>query len=92
MSERPFKVVPTRTAKVSGREVRWYRIPPERELILDPRRTYDVECKIDRFSDTLWIFSMTRRFGDNSTKHLPSLESAEQYWRTWLERRTQPRW
>lgn len=92
VAERPFEVVPKRIAKVSGREVRWYRIPPERELIQDPRRSYDVECKIDRFSDTLWIFSLSRRFNGGSTKNLPSLETAEQHWRTWLERRTQPRW
>jgi hypothetical protein len=84
--------VPTRTKTVSGREVRWYRIPFDHVLKQSPSRTSRVEAKIERFSDTLWIVRIVEAVGAGSTKDMPSLEAAEAYWTKWMERRTERRW
>jgi len=85
-------IEPSRAKTVSGREVRWYRIPHDRVLTQAPSRTHKVEAKIERFSDTLWIVRIVEALGAGGTKDMPSLEAAEDYWRTWMERRTERRW
>lgn len=86
------KVEPSLIRTIGGREVRWYAIPWDRVLKQQPSRTRNVKAKIERFSDTLWIVTVAEAVGATGTKDMPSLEAAEEYWRTWMERRTEPRW
>lgn len=90
--KRPDRPVAHRIRTVSGRENRWYRIPADRVLVQAPQRTHLVEARLERFSETLWIGTIARRFADGSRKEFADLEQAEAWWVRWLEARTEPRW
>ncbi len=88
-----MEVQPYKQKVVRGRDTRWYRVPHGLQLKQNPRYTHKVEAKIEQFSPTLWIFTLAAHAGNGgSPRHFPNFESAENFWKFWLARRTESRY
>jgi hypothetical protein len=87
-----MEIKPHKIKTISGRETRWYGLPPGRRMKQGSANIRGPQAKVERWTETHWIFSMSNRWDGDKVKSFTSLESCEDFWRTWLERRTENLW